>query len=70
MVWLPMTDSLFIVWLFMVPVSCACTLFVLPLSVDMHTFKEGCERVLVVNYLPSLLLAFYVRRCEVLFSLL
>ena len=43
LVWLLMMASLFIVRLFMVPVSCACNLFVFPLCVEMHTFKRDVE---------------------------
>ena len=42
-VWLLETTVLFIVWLFTVPVSCACTLSMSALWVEMHTFKRNVE---------------------------
>ena len=42
-VWLLEMTVLFIVWLFTVPVSCACTLSMSALWVEMHTFKRNVE---------------------------
>jgi hypothetical protein len=54
-VWLLEMTVLFIFWLFMVPVSCACTLSMSALGVEMHTFKRNVDGFLVVSR-PSCLL--------------